>query len=444
MSSPCTTSRIAALIAAVGISATGLVACGNDGGTETNADGEIVVNFWHSSSGAAGETLQGLVDEFNKSHEGQIEVTASYQGNYGDAISKFIASVQTGDLPAILQASDVQTAYLHDSGIAVPAYELAEKDGSYDFEQLLPLVKNYYSFEDKVYSMPAMVSQPALYVNNDLLAEAGVNKDSLGTVQGLIDAATTIKDKTGKAGLTFHHSGWYVEQSNAMLGELHCTPENGTTAEQARSFNLTNDALVDTWQQFGAMFASGALHNPGTDSAAATGAFQAEEAAMQMNSSGGYGNLAGADLGFDWSILPLPRSTDSAGAVPGGNSLWAIKEGHSEEVQQAAWEFMKFIGSDAAQQKIFTETGYLPTTRSALAGLTDVTPQQQALLDQLATTPVSTVTAGCKSGALNDARNSYQTAMTDIANGADAARALDAAQVSADQSVASYIERAGA
>lgn len=436
--------KILAIVAVVGVTATSLTACENGDTTTTNEAGETVVNFWHSSSGAAGETLDDIVQEFNEAHEGEIEIVSSYQGSYEDSISKFIASVQTGELPALLQASDVQTAYMRDSGLAAPAYELAEQDEEgYDFDQLLPIVANYYTFEDEVYSMPAMVSQPALYTNDDALASAGVDPTSLDTVDGLLEAVNRVYESSGSAGLTFHHSGWYLEQTNAILGEMHCLPDNGTGAEAATEFNLTNDALVDTWMQFGEMFGSGALHNPGNDGAAATGAFQTGEAAMQLNSSGGYGNLADADLGFEWSIRALPRATDEAGAVPGGNSLWAIQEGHSDEVQQAAWEFMKHIGTDEIQQQIFEETGYLPTTEGAADGLIDVTPQQQGLIDQVANTPVSTVTAGCKSGALNDARTDYQSAMTEIANGGDPAAALEAAQLAADDAIASYNERSG-
>lgn len=436
--------KFAGTLAVLGLSTTALVACTSGGGeTATNTDGEVVVNFWHASSGAAGKTLDALVREFNAAHEGEIEVSASFQGSYEDSISKFIASVQTGDLPALLQASDVQTAYMRDSGLAVPAQELADADDSYDFGQLMPVVANYYTFEDQVYSMPAMVSQPALYVNDDKLAEAGVDPASLDTVEGLLDAADQIHEATGTAGLTFHHSGWYMEETAAILGNQFCTPDNGTGAEPATEFNLTDDTLVDTWSRMGEMYGTGALHNPGNDGSAATGAFQAGEVAIQLNSSGGYGNLAGAGLDFDWSILPLPAATEEAGAVPGGNSLWAVREGHSEEVQQAAWEFMKYIGSDEIQQRIFEETGYLPTTIGAAESLSDLSPQQESLITQLEDTPVSVVTAGCKSGALNDARTSYQAAMTEIANGGDAAAALETAEQGANDSINSYNERAG-
>ncbi|MCT1449602.1 extracellular solute-binding protein [Corynebacterium sp. p3-SID1194] len=433
--------KFVALTAATLLTSTTLVACGGAGGGETtkNADGEIVVDFWHSASGAAATTLEEIVSDFNAEHEGEIEVNASYQGSYEDSISKFIASVQTGELPAMLQASDVQTAYLRDSGVITPAQEITD---DYDYDNLVDAVKNYYQFEDKVYSMPFMVSQPAIYTNDDELEQAGVNPDDLKTVEGLLNAAEKIHEKTGHAGLTFHHSGWYMEEFQSSMGNYLCSPENGVS-EKATEFNLESEDNVALWERIGELYAKGAIHNPGKDGSAATGAFLSNEATIQLNSSGNYGNIQSGNPNFKWSIRSLPRDTDEAGAVPGGNSLWSIKEGHSEETQEAVAEFMKYAGSDDVQKKIFDETGYLPTTTGAGDTLEGLEPQQEALIEQLTSTPENKVTAGCKTGALNAARKSYESAMSSIANGSDAKTALTEAQQGANNEISSYNERAG-
>lgn len=432
--------KVLALTTATLLASTTLAACAGGGGdTAKNAEGEIVVDFWHSASGAAATTLEEIVNDFNNEHQGEIEIKPSFQGSYEDSISKFIASVQTGELPAMLQASDVQTAYLRDSGIITPAQEIVS---DYDFDNLVGAVKNYYEFDNKVYSMPFMVSQPAVYTNDDELAQAGVKPEDLGTVDGLLDAAEKIHEKTGHAGLTFHQSGWYMEEFMSAMGDFLCSPENGVD-DKASEFNLDSDENVALWQRLGDLYAKGAIHNPGTDGAAATGAFLSNEAAIQINSSGNFGNIKSGNPKFAWSIRSLPRDTAEAGAVPGGNSLWSIKEGHSKETQEAVAEFMKYVGSDEVQKKIFNETGYLPTTTGAGSSLDGLAPQQEALIKQLQDTPQNKVTAGCKTGALNAARSSYQAAMSAIANGTDAKTALAEAQQGANNEINSYNERAG-
>ena len=435
--------KIGALGAAAAMVAPTLTACGGDAdATPVNAEGAVIVELWHASGGAAGQTLEDLVEQFNYEHRGEIEVRAAYQGSYGDAIAKFIASVQTGDLPAIMQANDVQTAFMKDSDVIVPVEELNERYGGYDFDEVAPAVLNYYEMEDTVYSMPAMISQPVMYVNNDLLAEAGLDVSDVETTDGLIESARTIKEKTGSAGFTFHLDGWFMEQAASMLGEELCTPENGTGESPATEFALDNPELVDLWSTYGELYATGEAHNPGKDGAAATGAFTTGEAVVQLGSSGGLGNLMANEPDFDWSVHRLPRDNDRAGAVPGGNSLWAIDLGHNEEEQEAVWEFMKFIGSDENQAKIFRETGYLPTTNGALDLLDGIDSNQEAILDQLHTNPVNTVTAGCHTGALNIARGDYERAMSEIANGADPVTSLDEAKVDADAKIETYNERA--
>ncbi|MDO4241605.1 MAG: extracellular solute-binding protein [Microbacteriaceae bacterium] len=435
------------LVATMSIAMLGLTACsggeGNKAAEEPKSNEPVTLDFWHSSSGAAGDQLNKLVEEFNKSQNGKITVNASYQGGYEDAISKFIASVQTGKLPALLQASDVQTTYIKDSGLIVPASELAKEDKGYSFDSLIPAVSNYYTFDKTVYSMPAMVSIPTLYVNEDLLQKAGVTADSLKTTEGLLAGAKKIKEATGKPGLTFHQTGWFMEQSASSLGLHWCNPENGVKGKPAEGFNLDDSKLKNYWGNLGKLYASGAVANPGKDATVSVGSFTSGEAGILLGSSGAMGNVLKANPGFKWTTIALPRDNAQAGSVPGGNSIWAVKEGHSKAEQKAAWEFMKFIGSEKSQKSIFTATGYLPTVKAASTSLTDLKPQQSALLKQLESNPVNTVTAGCHTGALNDARKAYQAAMSSLANGEDVEKAFGKAKTGTDASIADYKKRSG-
>lgn len=434
--------KMAAVLSAVALGMS-LVACAEEEGAQaTGGDGEIQIEFWHSTAGQAGTTLQSLVDEFNADNEGEIEIVPLYQGNYADSIAKFISSVQTGDLPALYQANEAQVSYLIDADLAVPVQELSERSGSYDFDNLLPAVRSYYTVDGQIHSMPAMVSQPTVFVNKELLDEAGVALEELQTVTGLVDAVEKIHAATGVPGATFHHNAWYVEIFNSALGNETCTPDNGVGPEPATEFNINNDELVEMLGRFGEFYETGALHNPGADGQAATGAFQTGNAAMQLVTSAALSGVEEAAQ-FEFVLSPWPQETADAGAVIGGNSLWAIKEGHSEQVQNAAWEFMKFMGSDDVQQRLFKETGYLPTTVRALEGLEELNSRQETLLQQLRETPETVVTAGCHTGALNTARNEYQLALSNIASGADAAQELAAAEEAANRAIAEYESRSG-
>lgn len=143
-----------------------------------------------------------------------------------------------------------------------------------------------------------------------------------------------------------------------------------------------------------------------------------------IGSSGGLGQITKSDPSFNWSMARMPRENDKAGALPGGNSIWAVDLNHTDEEEKAAWEFMKYIGQPDTQKYIFEETGYLPTNKKTMDMVDDANDNQKVLLDQLDTNPVNTVTAGCHTGALQQARREYEAAMMSIANGADAENTL--------------------
>ncbi|CCI83891.1 extracellular solute-binding protein [Corynebacterium otitidis] len=413
-----------------------------DAEADRNEEGATVVSLWHSSGGAAGRALDSMVASFNEQHRGEIEVRPVYQGDYNDSMAKFVASVQTGDLPALMQANNVETAFMKDSGVITPVEELNERYGGFDFDGLVSSVRNYYEMDDTMYAMPAMISQPVMYVNDDLLAEAGLDASDFETTEELVESSRKINDELGVAGFTFPLDGWFMEQSASMRGVELCSPGNGVGSERAQRFATGSDPVVDLWDDYEGLYASGAAHNPGIDNEAAAGAFLTGQAAIHIGTSGGFGNLMANEPSFNWSVHRLPRDNDAAGAIPGGNSLWAVALGHDEEVQRAAWEFMSYVGSDEVQAELFRDTGYLPTAEGALEELDDVDDNQKAMLGQLHSNPVNDVTAGCHSGALNSALRDFERAMSSIANGEDAAETLEATTEEADDKIDTYNERA--
>ena len=61
-----------------------LAGCGSAPAEETQPEGPIKLEFWHSMGSATGELIQEIVDEFNAS-QSDIIVEAIYQGDYTTA-----------------------------------------------------------------------------------------------------------------------------------------------------------------------------------------------------------------------------------------------------------------------------------------------------------------------------------------------------------------------
>ncbi|MBQ1444218.1 MAG: extracellular solute-binding protein [Renibacterium sp.] len=440
MKNPTFRLRSLAVFAGLGLAALGLSGCSSSGsGSDA---GPVKITFWHSASGAAGDSLNQQIAAFNEAQAGKIQVAAVYQGNYESSMAKLANAVQSGGTPALMQASDVFTGYMIDSKLTVSATDLAAKDGAYDFADLAPAVKNYYTVDGQVRSMPYQISQPVLVLNPEVLAKAGLSPADVPTdITGLLDTASKIKQVSGIAGLSFFVNTWWNEQFAAAQGLTYCTPDNGVSGQNATALTYTDPKQLAVWSKLQQLVKEGAMVNTGADATAAVGAFTSGGAAMALVSSGAIGNIV--KTGVNFAVKAFPVSAAEGGVVPGGNSLWVIGKDRSAAEQKAAWELSRYLGSTDVQTKNFLDSGYLPTTLTAAKAIASATPQQQALLDQLATSKSSTATAGCHSGALGEVRQSLQPALESLLAGGDVRAVFEDQENKAKDIIERYRKRAG-
>ncbi|WP_427007608.1 extracellular solute-binding protein [Pseudarthrobacter sp. H2] len=442
----------AAVLAAVALAVAG---CGTGSGPGAGtpaasapaaSDGPVEISFWHSASGAAAKVVDDLVAKYNAGNDDGVTVKAVYQGSYEDAISKFTNAVTSGGTPDLMQASDVNTMFMVDSGLVTPAQDaIAAYQVPYAADKLSPAVKNYYTIDGKLWSVPFQVSQPMVYFNPELIKKAGLDTNRLpATTAELFSWAQTIKDKTGVSGLTFHLNPWWNEQFAASAGVEYCTPENGTKSSKVDAIRYTEPSQLGVWNKIQELYGSKAIFNVGKDGTAAQNAFTGGSAAMLLASSGTLGNVAKAK-GADIITAPFPvDDAGKGGSVPGGNSLWIVGKDKSGAKQRAAARFAAFLASPESQVASFQGSGFLPASTDAQASAaSSATPAQQVLLDQVAGTKSNTVTAGCHSGALNSTRLELQPVLEQIAAGAPAEAAFNQAETKAKEAIESYNMRAG-
>lgn len=80
---------------------------------------------------------------------------------------------------------------------------------------------------------------------------------------------------------------------------------------------------------------------------------------MYLDSSAGVRDLIDASkFNVGVSYIPYPEDSKQHGVVIGGASLWMTNM-VSEETQQGAWDFMKYLTKPDVQAKWHTATGYL-------------------------------------------------------------------------------------
>jgi len=413
------------LVAVAATLITGLAAC-SSGGTDPSstsaapgpdaldsASGVTEISIWHGLGASAGEAFEKLIDEFNTANEGKIHVTSTYQGAYADLLAKYTAGVRTNDVPTVLLAGDVATGFLVDLGQTIPATSLAQANPEdLNVDDLVPAAANYYTVDGTLEAVPMNVSTPMLWVNWDLMAQAGLSKDTpLATLDDVVAAAKTVSEKTGEAGFTMPSDDWYIEQLTATAGQNFCDPDNGRNGTAPTGITINTGDAKDAISKISELYTSGAAVDGDPRGDAAYSIFTAGKVALDLYSSGVAGGFS-SDAQFDYSALPFPTnsSSEDAGNIIGGSALWSSSTGTPAE-QVAGWKLTSFLASPEAQEEFSQATGYVPINQEVASSATEkdylaANPGSQVIIDQVQNTPVSTVTAGCVTGAMTSIRTS--------------------------------------
>jgi multiple sugar transport system substrate-binding protein len=343
-----------------------------------------------------GKTLNGLLAGFEAAHP-NITVTVQVpSATNGAAIT---ASVQrdevAGAAPDVVQSGLDMLRYLATGGlgaqdldhIIAPSALAQEWGGPHPYPgsvRALGLVGG------QLYAIPWVLSTPILFYNAKLFRRAGLNPaDPPKTWAQVQSDALTIKRATGADGLSNCAAGassvevdWCTQ---AVIRSAGGTVISGSGSGQALSW--TDPKTVNAVQMLGGLGQSGAMVNLSTTQTVQE--FAQGKLAMVLNSSAAQASLAAAagpavqlmDTGLP-SFGPAPSVPTNS-----GSALAILSK--SPGKQQAAWELIQYLTSDAAYTTITKQVGYAPL-RTSLVGDPGYLPmgsQAQALaqpnLDQL-------------------------------------------------------------
>jgi len=424
--------RALILAAVLSLGLAGLTGCGgddNDAGSAggvpgrdvlDNAKEKVTIEFWHSMKGANADAINAAVADFSRELGNKIEVKPVFQGSYDDTIGKYKTAVQQKNTPALIQIYDIGTRFMIDSKQTVSISEFVEKDGA-SVDDIEPNIASYYTVDGKLRSMPFNSSTPLLYMNKEAFDRAGLDVTKPPrTLAEIAEYAKklTVKDATGKVvqyGFNAAIYGWLLEQLLATDGKEYCDNGNGRTA-LATKVQFDDPAAVEVAQWWTDLVKGGYATNTGRKTDDAQAAFKTGTVAMHLESTSvlrGYVTAAKGKFTVATAPYPKLRSSSSGGPIIGGASLWVNGPGHSALEQRAAWEFIKFVSTPAAQAKWHVGTGYVPVNKKALDE--PVTKEWQAkypqfttAVDQLHALPPSVASAGCILGVMPQARKAAE------------------------------------
>lgn len=345
-------------------------------GATANAQ-KVELEFWHGLSGALGDFLEGIVNDYNASQDA-IQVNASFKGSYDETMNAAIAAFRAGEAPHLVQMYEVGTATMMYAGGAIyPVHELmANYAPDFDMSIFLPGIAGYYSLLDgSLMSMPFNSSTAVMWVNDTALAAAGVDLASvdLSTWENVRMTAKQVVDNGGAScGFSMAWPTWtQIEQFSATHNVPIGSLSNGLEGLGTEML-INSDLHVRHLQTLIDMQAEGSFMYGGRGNAG-DALFASGECAIVQGSSALVARVM-RESEFDWTMHMLPAYAGTPDApmnsIIGGASFWVMRSpARTDGEYEAITDFFAYVSSMDVATKWHVDSGYLPIRKGVYEAL---------------------------------------------------------------------------
>lgn len=317
-----------------------------------SSDDVVTIEYWHiNNESFGGPATQELIDKFAASHP-NIKVVGKFNaGSYAGLVQNLQAAIAAKKPPAVAQIGYNMKQYVAQNIPHVSAGDLAKSTPDF-FQTFYPNVLVLGQVDGKQEGVPYSLSNPIVYYNKDLFAQAGLDPDKAPQTWNEVRAASRqIKAKTGNFGFYMANlaDNWTTQaliegNGGRLLSSDGHVAFDGAAAVEAMRFwaDLVNVDKV----------------TPVMTNDEAFQAFLAGKIGMYVQTIAARSNVEkGAKFTVGTSRFPVFEG--KARRVPGGgNNLMVFATDKKE--QAAAWEFIKFLTSPEGLTVWTKGTGYLP------------------------------------------------------------------------------------
>ncbi|HIT07124.1 MAG TPA: extracellular solute-binding protein, partial [Candidatus Scybalocola faecipullorum] len=347
----------------------------------------VTVKFYSYSyaSPAFGTGFQTMMDNFNNGIGKEKGVILEFVAD--DTGTKAETDVKAGQQVDIVQSGFAIIDGNRDN-LGISAFEdvFQADEMEAHFEGIPENCLNLGRIDGKMYGLAFTFSTPMLYVNGDLLEEAGLDPTQAPKDwDEMYDWCVQIKEATGKYGLALspsNSSGWVTDS---------ILYSNGATVlnEDRSAVEFASEEGVKAFESWKRFYMDGVAVG-GTDTEAMQ-AFAAGEAAMHIQSTSVYTSFVSAAQTGGWTLYGYPMpGFDGNPSIPTNSGSAIVVRPDSEQKAQAIWEVIKYVTGDEGYTIITSEIGYLPLRpylaedENYLKGFVDENPIIKANIERLA------------------------------------------------------------
>ncbi|MBP3976998.1 extracellular solute-binding protein [Microbacterium sp. BLY] len=363
----------AAAVAALATLSLASCGFGGSGGDSGGGDADTLDLLVPSYSDATKGLWEDVIDGFTEKNP-DIKVNLEVQS--WDNLEKVISTkVQAGEAPDIYNGGPF-AGFVEDE-LLYPVEEVVSDDVYSDFQD--SFLANA-EVDGTAYALPMIASARALFVNNALLAEAGVEAPT--DWDSLLDAATKVSGLGG--GVAGYGMPLGSEEAQAEAA-VWLWGGGGSFGDASEITIDTPENLVGA-EQIKKMIDAGATQaDPGsTQRSPLMDIFIQGKIGMQVGLPPTVGQIADNNPELDYSIVPIPTKDGSPFTLGVMDQLMAFE--NDGDKQEAITKFLDYFYSPEVYVPWVQAEGFLPVTKSgaeelsgeeALKPFLDVLPDAQ-------------------------------------------------------------------
>ncbi|MFJ2173032.1 extracellular solute-binding protein [Streptomyces sp. NPDC087851] len=341
------TRRVLSAVAVTTVLALG-AACAGPPADAPDRAAQLRMTVWTSDE-AQLKLLDSIGDAYRADHPDVADITFESLP-FADYNTTLTTQIAGGNSPDLAWMGDLSKDLIASDALVGLTDKLKATPG-WNYDDLLGSVTAEFSRDGTLYAYPFSNSPYALYVNTDLLAEAGQKIDPAAPTWDQVAAAgAAVHAKTGKAGFVirdFDYKAWNMLATVwTGWGATAWSPDGKTctfdSPEMRRAFTFLHDAA----------FTTKAMPGPGT-----TADFFAGDAAFTVAQVSRASLLTGT---FDFELHPLPAGPRGTYAVLGQAGVGVLAS--SKHPDQAA-DFLAYLTNPVNAAKL---AQYFPPPRKSL------------------------------------------------------------------------------
>jgi multiple sugar transport system substrate-binding protein len=344
---------VLSLVGAVTAATTLLAVAGCSGGS-AEAGGDVTIEFaqWWAPELPEG-AFQGLIDQFEEENPGiTVELIS---GPYASTKEQLFAGAASGTMPDVVGLDGAWVSDFANQGAIADLTALMADKGMDDSK-----LASQIQIDGSTYMIPVVNFVYPLFVNTDLLAEAGVSEVP-STRSEFATAAQAITD-LGTA------SGWVLplslEAPNGIQNDVMSWnwASGGSMLTDAGLPDLTNDDVVSTLEFVQGLWDDGVI---------AAGSFtMKEQDKVEEFTNGRVGMMidslshinliqeSNPDLNFDIAAIPAEDGYEGARGIP--YASWGIGVAEGSDHQAEALKLVEFLMSPDVNSELSTIANAFP------------------------------------------------------------------------------------